>query len=88
MTKYGVKKLRDTLGFSLTTFAAVVGVHPSTVFRWEALGAANAEPLQKNILAVLEKHASAEFGDEITTALRIGGPMRALFTALKREYSK
>lgn len=91
MTRQEVVKLREALGLSVNTFAAVVGVHPSTVFRWELAGgqgATNAEPFQRGILAVLARHATRDAGEEIAGALRIGGPMNALFTALKREYER
>ena len=82
-----VRELREAMGLSVTQFAAVLGVHPNSVHRWERLEEAPVEgvPLalitslrQRLLLSRAPKRSAAEVGKEVQTKLAIGGMVLAL----------
>lgn len=55
LTRADVLRARNGLGLNVTDFAMLVGVHPSTVYRWEATGGTLAmEPLQKQLIVAIQ----------------------------------
>lgn len=84
-----VKNIRSTLGLNASQFATVLGVHASTVHRWEAQGEGTWEVdgVPANVLIALRerlrnddraaKQASG-LGNEIVAALGVGGALVGL----------
>lgn len=84
-----VRGVRRALGLSAPKFATVLGVHPSTVFRWEAAGDGSVpiEGIPLNVLTALRQRVSEEGldpeqvrdkGREVSDALVVGGVLLAL----------
>lgn len=84
-----VRTIRQALGLTASTFATVLGVHPTTVHRWEAAGTNSViiEGVPWNVLAALRQrviHQRADRetlknrGQEISDALVFGGVLLAL----------
>lgn len=96
MTGAQVRELRQALKMEPAHFAQLLGVHPSTLYRWEAaaLGDIRVEPFQQQILAVLqnqiERNAqpSESLGDAILKGLLIGGALLGLFQLLQSAYGE
>ena len=93
MTGANVRKLREDLGWTGAQFAALFGVHPSTVYRWEERDARalKTEPLQLQLLVVLKTelkrgHLRA-LRDQLESALAFGGSLRALHVLLSLVYA-
>lgn len=95
MTRAEIRSLRTGLGLSPSQFAGLVGVSPSTAYRWEASGeaAARIDPHQRQLLALLVRQASVftggppALGAALLEALRIRGPMFALYRLLSLEFA-
>ncbi len=94
ITGNDVRALRTALGFSASTFAAVLGVSISTVYRWEGRGDlfVAIEPLQAHLIvwtrAILLQEEGAEVGKELMTAMALRGPLYALYALLHRGYAR
>ena len=81
----------------LPRFAQLLGVHATTVYRWElAAGQAiRIEPLQLQLLSVLQQQlherqrtaARNELAETITKGLLVGGTMLGLFKLLDAAFS-
>ncbi len=58
MTGTEIRTLRTTYGLDVNSFAALVGVNASTVYRWEAAESKkpNVEPFQQRLLILLRAH--------------------------------
>lgn len=84
MTGYEVQLLRTSMGLTPQHLASLLGVHLTTVYRWEGQrGAAlRLEPLQHSLLLQLQKQATArqpmDFGQELIKGLLIGGTLVGL----------
>lgn len=96
MTGEQIRELRDALRLDPAHFAQLLGVHPSTLYRWEAAGdgTVRVEPFQQQILAVLQgqvatpKAATEDLGDTILKGLLVGGAMYGLFKLLEAAFSE
>ena len=85
-----VSRLRDTLGLDAFAFAKILGVHVSTLYRWEQVqGDVSMDPLQRDILEQLAKALRAkraaqkrEVGNQVLAALLAGGALGALAVLL------
>ena len=83
-----IKQTREALGLSSSQFASVLGVHPTTVSRWEnAKGPVIVEGMAHTVLSALQKRLAANrrakveasrAGEEISDALVLGGVVLAL----------
>lgn len=83
-----IRKLRAHLGLSGSQFATVLGVHPTTVSRWEnAKEPVVVEGMAWTVLAGLAEHMenekraaqeAREAGQQIQNALLVGGVLLAL----------
>ena len=83
-----IKQTREALGLSSSQFASVLGVHPTTVSRWEnAKGPVIVEGMAYTVLSALQKRlagnrrakvAASRAGEEISSALVFGGVVIAL----------
>lgn len=80
-----IAAIRGALGLSAAQFAQVLGVHPSSVHRWEASGgqAVSVDGVAANLLVALaldvkNRRDAAKVGDAIGQALMIGGTLIAL----------
>lgn len=84
-----VRTIRGALGLTVPTFATVLGVHPSTVHRWEAAGTQPVviEGVPWAVLAALRQRVVREQADptkvkdqgqKINDALVVGGVLLAL----------
>ena len=95
MTGDDVVKIRAGLGWNGSQFASLLGVHASTVYRWEEVKGAELkiEPLQRQLLSVLRGElkrrgaGSARLAEQMHDALAVGGSLRALYVLLKSVYS-
>jgi len=95
MTGAQVRELRAALRLDPTHFAQLLGVHPSTLYRWEAAGdvPVRVEPFQQQILAVLQDQVAAprganeDLGETILKGLLVGGAMFGLFKLLEAAFS-
>jgi len=88
-----IRSLRDALGMTAGQFAALIGVHPATLYRWEAKkgGTARLDPMQHRLLAVIHERLQASVDrDEWTRVLRndllIGGGLYALYRLLSSVF--
>jgi DNA-binding transcriptional regulator YiaG len=74
-----VTEAREALGLSHGEFARVLGVHASTVYRWEALTEFRADPLHDGLLTLLIARGRAlpQLGAQIRNQLA-RGPVYAL----------
>ena len=96
MTGNRVRQLREDLGMTPGQFASLIGVHPSTLYRWEAAheGQLRMDPMQLQLMTLLEREvakrksaeARSELGSAIVTALLVGGGMFALFKLLEAVF--
>ncbi len=84
-----VRALRGALGLEAAQFAGVLGVHPSTVHRWEAaeMGFVPVDGVAANVLVALaskldgDRKAKAQaeaVGEKVAQALVLGGALVAL----------
>ena len=87
-----LRQLRQELGFDAFQFAHLLGVHVSTIYRWESQDAAEVrmDPLQRQILYTTItrfRHTAAdrkaELGQEILKALLAGGALFGLLVLLE-----
>jgi hypothetical protein len=87
-----LRQLREELGFDPFQFALLLGVHVSTIYRWEGQGRGEVkmDPLQRQILfRTIEQfrttaaNRKAELGQEILTALLAGGALLGLLVLLQ-----
>jgi transcriptional regulator with XRE-family HTH domain len=82
-----VRELREALTLTVPQFAAMLGVHPNSVHRWERLEAAPVEGVPLALLSSLRRYVlvkpspkrdPAEVGREVQNRLAIGGLVLAL----------
>lgn len=84
MTGHAVRDLRIALGVTSRTFAALFGVNPSTIYRWESREdrAVMVEGLPRIVLTLLAQRQRegdpAALGATLTDAIVQGGTLRAL----------
>lgn len=88
MTGTEVARIRKRLGLDPFAFAAVIGVHVSTIYRWEGSAAPKFDPLQREILTGLhaKKISTKEgiaLGDQVRNGLIAGGTLHALHILLR-----
>lgn len=98
MLGHDVLNLRLAMGLSPSALAEILGVHASTVYRWEAAGdrIIHVDSMQAKILAALSSEVSkrkaaesqAEFGAAIGAAVLIGGGLFALFKVLEEVFDE
>ncbi len=96
MTGQSIRQIRTDIGMEPAQFAQLLGVHSSTLYRWENVGAApvRVEPLQRQLLTVLEQQlaerstlrARAELSETILKGLLIGGGLLGLFYLLNAAF--
>ena len=94
MTGEEVRKIRKALGMSPQYFSAILGVSPSTVYRWESSDTIRVESMQLQILTLLrecivkpkKEQACLEFGSKISTTLLVNGSLFALYEILREAY--
>ena len=90
MTGPEVRQLREGLGLEIFAFATTLGVHVSTLYRWEQTpGALRIDPLQAEILAKLQRKLHGQraeknraIGDAIVKGLLLGGALVGLAALL------
>lgn len=90
MTGPGIKTLREALGLDPYVFAKILGVHVSTLYRWEqSRGDVRIDPLQADILeklraklATKKRAEQKQFGDEVLKAVLVGGALVGLAVLL------
>jgi hypothetical protein len=83
-----IRRTREAFGLSSSQFAAVLGVHPTTVSRWEnARGPVVVEGMAFTVLTALRQRlehdrqaraTARRKGEEISNALVFGGVVLAL----------
>ncbi len=89
MSGADVRTIRQALGLTASTFATVLGVHPTTVHRWEAAGKnlVIIEGIPWNVLLALRQRVISgradrkvikNGGQEVANALVVGGVLLAL----------
>jgi hypothetical protein len=88
-----IRESREWLLLGRPTFAAVLGVHLTTLVRWEDAGeeTARVDPLQTRILEALRSYLQSqtsasrqEIGLRATADLARHGPLRALVRLMAR----
>jgi transcriptional regulator with XRE-family HTH domain len=93
LTGNDVRSIRNALGLTMAQFAHVLGVHPSTVQRWELTGAnrVTVEGVPLTVLTALRARvleqanglrAAANAGQDVSTKLATGGVLLALTVLL------
>ena len=95
MTGTQVRELRAALRLDPTHFAQLLGVHPSTLYRWEAAGdvPVRVEPFQLQILAMLQRQIAAptagneDLSETILKKLLVKSAMFGLFKLLEAAFS-
>lgn len=91
MTANHVASIREGLGLSVQDMAALLGVSPSTVYRWEAAGdrAIRVDPMQAKILTLLETQPTgAELGKKLATAILVRGGLYGLYKLLEAVFDE
>lgn len=96
MTGPEVRRVRSDFGLDPQLFAKLLGVHPSTLYRWEQSAAAlRVEPFQRQLLALLRHELDERappdrerLAADVTTALLFGGGLRGLFVLLRAAFGK
>jgi hypothetical protein len=95
MTGDSIRQIRTDLAMEPAQFAQLLGVHPSSLYRWENAGSAavRIDPLQLQLLTVLQQQindraaqARADLGKVILTGLLLGGGLLGLFYLLDAAY--
>src|SRR5689334_15879221 len=89
-----VRAIREALGLPVVQFATVLGVHPSSVHRWEGAGA-QAVPIEGVALTVIsalrqrvlqgrraDRVRAAKTGQQVSDQLALGGVLLALTVLL------
>lgn len=93
MTGDAIKELRTELGMTSSAFAQLLGVNPSTLYRWEAEGdkEVKTDPNAARILAAIQQarglKGSGDLKTTLGSALLIGGGLFALFKLLEHLFS-
>ena len=88
------KEIGNRLGMSTEELARLLGVAPSTVYRWEQQKKTNTriDPHQREILGALEnlidRGSSTDLAGEIRQALMSGGTLYGLHIVLTKLYEK
>ncbi len=86
-----IRSIRERLGLSVIQFATVLGVHASTVHRWEAAGSemVDVDGVAANVLIALRQRVAEEpdssakdAGRAVVEALLLGGALVALAALL------
>lgn len=86
MTGLDIKKLREAMELEAFAFARILGVHVSTLYRWEqSADAVTMDPLQREILEQLaakfrSRRAAEkkELGQKVLAGLLAGGALMGL----------
>ena len=87
MTGSEIRQTRVALGLSASRFATVLGVHPSTVHRWESAGqaAVTVEGIPLSVLLALQHRVAhtphqeaSDLGKRVAEALLVGGALAGL----------
>ncbi|MBI2059202.1 MAG: hypothetical protein HYT87_05465 [Nitrospirae bacterium] len=96
MTGQEIEDLRECLGLSPIQLAKAAGVHPSSIFRWEAAGGKEVrlDPLARQVLGILQSEClklrraadQRHFGKEIAKAAAVGGLILAAGVLAARLY--
>lgn len=93
MTGNEIKGLRTELGMTSSAFATLLGVNPSTLYRWESEGEGEVkvDPNAARILAALQQARATGGSETLKTtlggALLLGGGLFALFKLLEYVFS-
>ena len=90
MTGNEIRRVRVELGLDPFAFAKVLGIHVSSLYRWEALGGeVRMDPLQSEVLEQLAKKLRAKrstekkkIGASILAGLLMGGTIAGLAALL------
>lgn len=95
LTGNDVRAIRKPLRLDATDLAAILGVHASTVWRWESRGPERApvDAGSERVLVVLRRLTERAGGQHlgrlrriVTDALSVGGGLRALWIILDEHY--
>jgi DNA-binding XRE family transcriptional regulator len=81
-----VKYLREKGGWSVNIFAQIVGVTPTTVYRWEREPeqTKKIESLQRAILILIDQNPiTLKQGEHIDSVIRVNGGLSGLYELLK-----
>ena len=84
MNGFEVRTIRESLGLSPLNLANLLGVHLTTVYRWEAQGdqELRLEPLQHSLLLQMQRRLTQgppqDFGQQLLHGLLIGGTLVGL----------
>lgn len=84
MTGTQLKKMRDALACSPHGWSALLGVHVSTVYRWEARrGEVEISTLHQQILSALQIHMKRRSVDGLAERIRVALISRDNISALR-----
>jgi len=83
MTGNEIRTLRTSLGLSAQRLAELIGVHFTSIYRWESAGdrKVNLEPLQAALLYRLQERAAKaprDVGERLLQGLLVGGTLLGL----------
>jgi transcriptional regulator with XRE-family HTH domain len=100
MTRLDIKILRERLGLSVRQNAQLLGVSPSTAYRWEGdgekypgqtpLDVPPVDPMQHDLLVLMQRVPEERVGtlkDKLQAALTEHGTMRGLHELLAEVYA-
>lgn len=86
-----LKGARDRLGLSRSTLAQILGVGPSTVYRWEELPTQRMDPLHQQlclqVLGISTHDLAHVYGRALREALKSGSTY-ALFVLLAMAFNE
>lgn len=95
-TGHDIRDLREALNMTPSQFATLLGIHPATLYRWEAKGSepVRLDPMQLGLLTALRdeyrRRTAKGGGDEwvaaLVGALVVGGGLFALFKLLEAVF--
>lgn len=89
MTGSEIRNLRTTLGLSPNHLAELLGVHLTTVYRWEKANdlQVRLEPLQHRLLMEMQtrvqRRQPKDFGQQLIEGLLLGGTLLGLACLLE-----
>lgn len=90
MTGAEIRNLQRELGVRNATFAALCGVHLSTLHRWcNTVGEVHVEPFSRAMLFVLVSiPEQRDIGEQLERAYMSRGALFAIYIALKAHFAR
>jgi len=90
-----IKSMREAFEMTREQFSTLLGVHSSTLYRWESSSRPNPDPLQRSLLAAIEilQERHSEFGVKhvgsvLKREVTVFGHLRGIYRLLQIFYGR